>query len=24
VTTLLIAGVRDEPTLRTLRDLVRA
>lgn len=24
VTTLLIAGVKDEPTLRTLRDLVRA
>jgi hypothetical protein len=23
VTTLLIAGVRDEPTLRALRDLVR-
>ena len=23
VTTLLIAGVRDEPTLRSLRDLIR-
>jgi hypothetical protein len=24
VTTLLIAGVKDEPTLRAIRDLVRA